>query len=117
MIVSPICYFFFQAEDGIRDYKVTGVQTCALPILNHQNQNTSTASTPLVFAAFVGLDWGDEKHALSLGAAGSTTIERTFLEQTPEALADWANALRTRFPNGKIAVCLEQARGALLSAL
>src|SRR5256885_8533440 len=26
--------FFFQAEDGIRDYKVTGVQTCALPILN-----------------------------------------------------------------------------------
>src|SRR5205807_7763865 len=24
--------FFFQAEDGIRDYKVTGVQTCAIPI-------------------------------------------------------------------------------------
>src|SRR2546426_10423692 len=28
-----IFFFFFQAEDGIRDYKVTGVQTCALPIL------------------------------------------------------------------------------------
>src|SRR5256886_14442992 len=27
------CYFFFQAEDGIRDLTVTGVQTCALPIL------------------------------------------------------------------------------------
>src|ERR1022692_3065688 len=27
-----VCLFFFQAEDGIRDYKVTGVQTCALPI-------------------------------------------------------------------------------------
>src|SRR5256885_10179060 len=26
------CFFFFQAEDGIRDYKVTGVQTCALTI-------------------------------------------------------------------------------------
>src|SRR5207244_10323966 len=26
------CYFFFQAEDGIRDDLVTGVQTCALPI-------------------------------------------------------------------------------------
>src|SRR2546430_5139005 len=26
--------FFFQAEDGIRDLTVTGVQTCALPILN-----------------------------------------------------------------------------------
>src|SRR5256885_7788471 len=30
--VMLLC-FFFQAEDGIRDYKVTGVQTCALPIL------------------------------------------------------------------------------------
>ena len=27
-----IYFFFFQAEDGIRDYDVTGVQTCALPI-------------------------------------------------------------------------------------
>src|SRR5256885_8346270 len=30
---SCFFFFFFQAEDGIRDYKVTGVQTCALPIL------------------------------------------------------------------------------------
>src|SRR5256885_8510865 len=29
---SRSSFFFFQAEDGIRDYKVTGVQTCALPI-------------------------------------------------------------------------------------
>src|SRR2546426_9839204 len=29
---SLFLFFFFQAEDGIRDYKVTGVQTCALPI-------------------------------------------------------------------------------------
>src|SRR5688500_20059772 len=29
---AEYCVFFFQAEDGIRDYKVTGVQTCALPI-------------------------------------------------------------------------------------
>src|SRR3954463_12307897 len=27
-----VSFFFFQAEDGIRDYRVTGVQTCALPI-------------------------------------------------------------------------------------
>src|SRR5690606_40439178 len=27
-------FFFFQAEDGIRDFHVTGVQTCALPIYN-----------------------------------------------------------------------------------
>ena len=30
--MSGLVFFFFQAEDGIRDYKVTGVQTCALPI-------------------------------------------------------------------------------------
>src|SRR5204863_4005232 len=30
--ISPLSFFFFQAEDGIRDLYVTGVQTCALPI-------------------------------------------------------------------------------------
>src|SRR3712207_7599643 len=33
MLVDMKYYFFFQAEDGIRDIGVTGVQTCALPIL------------------------------------------------------------------------------------
>src|SRR5256885_5031393 len=32
LVVVIYVFFFFQAEDGIRDYKVTGVQTCALPI-------------------------------------------------------------------------------------
>src|SRR5690606_2263071 len=32
--VVPACSFFFQAEDGIRAFHVTGVQTCALPIYN-----------------------------------------------------------------------------------
>src|SRR3989442_10586296 len=32
MITCNSCFFFFQAEDGIRDADVTGVQTCALPI-------------------------------------------------------------------------------------
>src|SRR5690606_40850773 len=36
--------FFFQAEDGIRDFHVTGVQTCALPIFNvpYIDETTST---------------------------------------------------------------------------
>src|SRR2546428_7801931 len=37
--VSPM--FFFQAEDGIRDLIVTGVQTCALPILRKENPQAS----------------------------------------------------------------------------
>src|SRR3989454_11176998 len=36
-------FFFFQAEDGIRDYKVTGVQTCALPISNHSRYASSVS--------------------------------------------------------------------------
>src|SRR5688572_33470549 len=31
-VVGSLLFFFFQAEDGIRDLTVTGVQTCALPI-------------------------------------------------------------------------------------
>src|SRR2546430_8334822 len=33
MYICALLFFFFQAEDGIRDLTVTGVQTCALPIL------------------------------------------------------------------------------------
>src|SRR3954462_14065450 len=33
--IFSLFFFFFQAEDGIRDYRVTGVQTCALPIRRH----------------------------------------------------------------------------------
>src|SRR6266446_7241570 len=36
-------FFFFQAEDGIRDYKVTGVQTCALPISDKLRAEIATA--------------------------------------------------------------------------
>src|SRR5256885_3043237 len=37
-LTSRMLFFFFQAEDGIRDYKVTGVQTCALPISGRQRE-------------------------------------------------------------------------------
>src|SRR5215475_15180216 len=34
-MISFFFFFFFQAEDGIRDFHVTGVQTCALPICGY----------------------------------------------------------------------------------
>src|SRR5207245_3071809 len=40
--VSVCRYFFFQAEDGIRDATVTGVQTCALPILDCSSCTTNS---------------------------------------------------------------------------
>src|SRR6266508_3988676 len=39
-------FFFFQAEDGIRDGHVTGVQTCALPILDGGLVHATTEGTP-----------------------------------------------------------------------
>src|SRR6266496_4681220 len=39
-------FFFFQAEDGIRDLYVTGVQTCALPIYARYNDETGRAPLP-----------------------------------------------------------------------
>src|ERR1039457_3276018 len=50
------CFVFFQAEDGIRDYKVTGVQTCALPIsyrpslLMEASEEKPAAGNPFVSA-------------------------------------------------------------------
>src|SRR5260370_3107498 len=42
--VAVICgFFFFQAEDGIRDSSVTGVQTCALPISFDAREQVSDA--------------------------------------------------------------------------
>src|SRR5262249_59262167 len=38
-------FFFFQAEDGIRDWSVTGVQTCALPISRHSSSTAAPGST------------------------------------------------------------------------
>jgi len=85
--------------------------------MNNTSATTGAPALAANYVAFVGLDWGDEKHALSLCPAHSSVVERATLEQTPEALANWANALRTRFPSGQIAVALEQARGALLAGL
>src|SRR5688572_31329042 len=40
-----IWFFFFQAEDGIRDLTVTGVQTCALPIYSSNKAGPKSGST------------------------------------------------------------------------
>src|SRR5260221_3645561 len=48
-------FFFFQAEDGIRDHCVTGVQTCALPIcqVSGSIQNTETQVHPTAACALL----------------------------------------------------------------
>src|SRR5258706_263572 len=83
---SVIFFFFFQAEDGIRDWSVTGVQTCALPISSDTQLRVSFALTGDIgslrvpafrgahvgsdlwrhtcFEAFVGADDGSAYHEL-----------------------------------------------------
>src|SRR5690606_39537031 len=41
-----LSFFFFQAEDGIRDFHVTGVQTCALPIYAFSRKTPSSRTLP-----------------------------------------------------------------------
>src|SRR5690606_39877280 len=48
---SMLKFFFFQAEDGIRDFHVTGVQTCALPISCSSAINGLMACSPASPAA------------------------------------------------------------------
>src|SRR5690349_22481060 len=45
-MLALLPFFFFQAEDGIRDLYVTGVQTCALPISHTTCQATGPAPIP-----------------------------------------------------------------------
>lgn len=67
--------------------------------------------------AWVGLDWADERHEIRLQAADSPRVESYSVEQKPEALHAWVAQLPARFPQGLIALALEQSRGAVIYAL
>src|SRR2546430_8639742 len=73
-------FFFFQAEDGIRDLTVTGVQTCALPICTTDSIGLSVANTNIVdrdVRAYIG----GADISVGLGAA-LTTPQGVFLGAT-----------------------------------
>src|SRR5262249_56145931 len=60
-----VFFFFFQAEDGIRDWSVTGVQTCALPI------STLTVVAAILPMAFVGGLMGPYMRPIPVGASAA----------------------------------------------
>ena len=82
---------------------------------------TPSIKTPITsepdFAAFVGIDWADQKHAFCLQAAGQKAKESGELEQKPELIGPWVAKLRERFDGRPVAVAVEQSRGALIHAL
>jgi len=69
------------------------------------------------WAAFVAIDWADQKHFWRLALADSGQQERGELENTPEAVDTWAVGLGVRFGGRQIALCLEQSRGSLVYML
>ena len=69
------------------------------------------------YNAFIGIDWADQKHDIAMKIAGETRMTLKTIEHSPEALSQWINDLRQRFGSGKIAICLEQSKGALINFL
>src|SRR2546430_15204948 len=72
-----VVFFFFQAEDGIRDLTVTGVQTCALPILLENVRGTC----PWVFKRRL-------RYAMHVDFTGAGRLERC----PPEWFGRWEEA-------------------------
>src|SRR5256885_6796944 len=74
--------FFFQAEDGIRDYKVTGVQTCALPIWTIRDCNLylmeSSEITSCLFKRANCLYIGEEREQLQQSSIVPKFLPRGF---------------------------------------
>src|SRR5579883_717150 len=69
------------------------------------------------FAVYVAIDWADKKHYWQLATSETAPREQGQLLHTPEAIDVWASALQARFPEGLLAVCLEQSRGSLVYQL
>src|SRR5256885_11359977 len=105
-------FFFFQAEDGIRDYKVTGVQTCALPICMEQvgrkdkvlfvndSKATNADAAARALASFTDIFWiagGKAKTGGITPLAGYfPRIRKTYL--VGEAAGEFAGTLQGKVP-------------------
>src|SRR5436305_11982018 len=76
------------------------------------------ASQEPEFAAFIGLDWGDRHHHWGLQPADANhPTDKGQLENTPEATELWPVQLSHPFAGRRIAVPLEQQRGAIANML
>jgi transposase len=79
-------------------------------------ESSSMASAEQGIAAYVGIDWADQKHDVTLrSAAEPAKSEHRRIVHELNALMEWVGELHQRFAGkGKILICLEQSRGALI---
>jgi transposase len=68
-------------------------------------------------AAYVGIDWADKEHEVRMLVVETGQREAHKLKQNPESLIDWVQSLRERFGGRRVAIAVEQRRGALIYAL
>src|SRR6266850_2120298 len=114
-------FFFFQAEDGIRDYKVTGVQTCALPISStYGHEGAANAS---VYAASKHAVEGLTKSAALEAAAAGVRVNAVAPGPTDTAMLDRFTgtaenkaALKSAVPLGRLGKPDDVANAALYLA-
>src|SRR2546427_6955844 len=96
---SSIFFFFFQAEDGIRDLTVTGVQTCALPIYHGAGVALLRVSRGRIPEGDLMTDAGDRPETLSrreMIAATAAALAAPLLP-VPAVAAPSRGALPGRF--------------------
>src|SRR3712207_6391975 len=107
------CFFFFQAEDGIRDIGVTGVQTCALPIYPGRapQPDQDAEGTTVTSSAHALVD------VLAAEGSGEGGFESpTIAEFYPEPLASFS-LLGIDFEITRITVIMWIATAAILTLL
>ena len=68
-------------------------------------------------AAYIGLDWGDQRHAVQMQPATGGPVEPLTLEQRPHVLHGWVAQLSKRFGGRPVGIAIEQRRGAVIHAL
>src|SRR5437762_4826296 len=82
VLMSVRCsfFFFFQAEDGIRDTSVTGVQTCALPIWTHHESPTKGTRRGSLSPSETSTSWPRDRQLASAVVRPRTAaaVERAF---------------------------------------
>ncbi len=69
------------------------------------------------FAALIGIDWADKKHDICEYSLAHKDYQLSVISSQPEAIHDWANALKKKYPHQRIGVSCELKKGPLIYAL
>jgi transposase len=69
------------------------------------------------YACYMGLDWGDQKHAVALQSRGCNAIEYCEVASSPESFHQLLETIHTRFNGLPVAVAVETSKGPVVNAL